>query len=180
MLYLVIEREVIQMNIGYKLFEMDTRDGKLYPLFIGKKEETKMGEWLRAEHIPTKGFAVRSGWHIGATVPSAPHLIGADGTYKSQRGKNFVRVWCEVEYNDSYDYTELAQTEPKKCFVKMPDNGFYRFKEPNGALWIITSDIKLTRIIPEEERQQMLRAKGFDEQKAIAKRVEILKRKRGE
>ena len=30
------------MNIGYKLFEMDVRDGKLYPLFIGKKEETKM------------------------------------------------------------------------------------------------------------------------------------------
>ena len=165
------------MNIGYKLFEMDTRDGKLYPLFIGKKEETKMGEWLRAEHIPTKNFAVRSGWHLGAEFPSAPHLIGADGTYKSQRGKNFVRVWCEVEYNDSYDYTELAQTEPNKCFVKMPDNGFYRFKEANGSPWIITSDIKLIRIIPEDERQKMLKEMGFDEATAIARRVEILKAK---
>lgn len=165
------------MNIGYKLFEMDVRDGKLYPLFIGKKEETKMGEWLRAEHLPTKGFAVRSGWHIGANLPSAPHLIGADGTYKSQRGKNFKRVWCEVEYNDTHDYTEWAQSLPKHCFEEIPDDGFYRFKEPNGALWIITSDIKLLRIIPEAERQQILRDRGFNEAEAIKRRVEILKAK---
>ena len=166
------------MNRGYKLFEQDTRNGKLYPLFIGKREETKLGEWIKAEHIPTKGFAVRSGWHLSSNVPSAPHLIGADGTYKSQRGKNFVRVWCEVEYNDTHDYTAQAQTMPKKCFTEIPNDGFYRFKEPNGAKWIITSDIKLTRIIPEEERQQILKAKRFDERKAIAKRVEILNKKR--
>lgn len=167
------------MNRGYKLFEQDVRTGKLYPLFIGKKEETKIGEWLPAEYIPTKGFAVRSGWHIGTNVPSAPHLISADGTYKSQRGKNFVRVWCEVEYNDLNDYTALANEQPKHCFTEIPKDGFYRFKEPNGALWIITSDIKVIRIIPEAERQMILKAKGFDEQKAIAQRVKCLNRKKG-
>ena len=47
------------MNIGYKLFEMDKRDGKLYPLFIGKTEPFKINEWIHAEFIPTKGFAQR-------------------------------------------------------------------------------------------------------------------------
>ena len=166
------------MNIGYKLFEMDMRTNKLYPLFIGKTEETKVGEWVHAEFIPTKGFAVRAGWHLGL-IPSAPHLIGADGTYKSKRGKNFERVWCVVEYNNSYDYTKLAQTEPNKCFVSMPCNGFYNFKESNGSHWIITSDIKVIKVLTESERCDILKLHGFDEQKAIAKRVEILNRKRG-
>jgi hypothetical protein len=167
------------MEIGYKLFEQDTRDGKLYPLFIGKKTETKIGEWIHAEFIPTKGFAQRGGWHIGTNVPSAPHLIGASGTYTSRRGKNFKRVWCEVEYNMNHDYNDYVQTLPKKCITDgIPEDGFYNFKEPNGAKWIITSDIKVIRIIPEEERLKILKSKGFDEQKAIAQRVEILNRKK--
>ena len=164
---------------AYKLFEQDTRNGKLYPLFIGKTAETKIGEWVHAEFIPTKGFASRGGWHVGTNVPSAPHLIGANGTYTSRRGKNFKRVWCEVECNMNHDYNAYVQTLPKKCIVDgIPEDGYYNFKEPNGAKWIITSDIKVVRIIPEGERQQILKANGFDEQKAIAKRVEVLNRKR--
>lgn len=167
------------MNIGYKLFERDKRDGKLYPLFIGKKEPTKVNTWIKAEHIPTKGFAVRSGWHIGANLPSAPHLIGANGTYVSKRGKNFERVWAIVEYNNHHDYTEMAQNQPKKCFVECPSDGFYNFKEANGAQWIITSEIKIIKVLTESERQCILKSHGFDEKKAIAKRVEVLNRKRG-
>lgn len=165
------------MEIGYKLFEQDTRDGKLYPLFIGKKTETKIGEWVHAEFIPTKGFAVRAGWHLGL-IPSAPHLIGADGTYRSKRGKNFKRVWCEVEYNDTNDYTEVAYSQPKHCFKIIPTNGFYNFKEANGAKWVITSDIRIRKVLTEEERLAILWLEGFDEQKAIAQRVEILNRKK--
>lgn len=167
------------MNIGYKLFEMDTRDGKLYPLFIGKTEETKVGEWVHAEFIPTKGYAVRAGWHLGL-IPSAPHLIGSDGTYKSKRGKNFKRVWCEVEYNANHNYNDYVQTLPKKCITdSIPEDGFYNFKEANGALWIITSDIKIIKVLTEEERCAILKSHGFDEQKTIEKRVEVLNRKRG-
>lgn len=167
------------MNKGYKLFERDKRNGELYPLFIGKTKPFKTNEWIHAEFIPTKGFAQRGGIHLGANFPSAPHLISADGTYKSQRGKNFERVWVEVEYNANNNYNDYVATLPKKCITDgIPENGFYNFKEANGSLWIITSDIKVVRIIPEDERQQMLKAKGFDEQKAIAKRVEVLNRKR--
>ena len=91
---------------GYKLFEQ-REDGKLFPLFIGKTEEFPIGEWFKAkiiEHHPS--FAHRPGIHLGAFVPSAPWLLSADGTYKSQRGKKFKRVWVEVEYCADIDYTE--------------------------------------------------------------------------
>lgn len=166
------------MNIGYKLFEMDTKDGKLYPLFIGKTKAFPIDEWIHAEFIPTKGFACRGGLHIGANLPSAPHLIGSDGTYKSKRGKNFKRVWCVVEYNANHNYNDYVQTLPKKCITDgIPEDGYYNFKEANGALWIITSDIKIIKVLTEEERCAILKSHGFDEQKAIEKRVEILNRK---
>ena len=165
-------------NIGYKLFERDKRDGKLYPLFIGKTEETKVGKWIHAEFIPTKGYAQRGGWHIG-TIPSAPHLIGASGTYTSKRGKNFERVWCEVVYNANNNYNGYVQMLPKKCITDgIPENGFYNFKEPNGALWVISSDIKINRVLTESERCDILKKHNFDEAKAIEKRVEILNRRK--
>ena len=169
-----MEGKIMLCNIGYKLFERDKRTGKLYPLFIGKTEETKVGEWIHAEFIPTKGYAQRGGWHIG-TIPSAPHLIGASGTYTSKRGKNFERIWCKVLYNARHNYNDYVQTLPKKCITDgIPEDGFYNFKEANGALWIITSDIKVIKVLAEEERCNILKAYGFDEAKAIEKRVKIL------
>lgn len=167
------------MNIGYKLFERDKRDGKLYPLFIGKNIPFEMNKWIHAEFIPTKGFACRGGVHLGANLPSAPHLIGSDGTYKSKRGKNFERVWCVVEYNANHNYNDYVQTLPKKCITDgIPEDGYYNFKEANGALWIITSDIRIIKVLTESERCDILKTNRFDEQKAIAKRVEILNRRK--
>ena len=153
-------------KIGYKLFEMRD-DGKLFPLFIGKAKETPMNEWVMAEIITEhKGFAHRPGWHIGATVPSAPWLMGADGTYKSQRGKKFKRVWCEVEYVTDIDYTDVVENLPKKCFTdRLPDGGFYNFRESGDRLWIIADRIKIARIINEEERVKILQSIGYNEEK---------------
>lgn len=158
------------MNIkkGWKLFEM-RNDGKLFPLFIGKKTETPMNEWVMAEIIMEHdGFAHRPGWHIGALIPSAVWLMGADGTYKSQRGKRFRRVWCEVEYVADVDYTDVVEQLPKKCFVdRLPDNGFYNFRESGNRLWIIADRIRVTRVISEEERQQILADMNYDEMAAF-------------
>lgn len=41
---------------GYKLFEQDPK-GNLYALFIDKKTVMPVGEWLKAENHPTKGFS---------------------------------------------------------------------------------------------------------------------------
>lgn len=165
---------------GYKLFEMDA-DNNLYPLFIGKKEAMPMGQWLKAQVLPTKGFATRPGFHLGE-VCSAPWLMSADGTYKSQRGKRWKRVWCEVEYDASIDYTPVVEHLPKKCFVdKVPAGGYYKFKESGlNRIWFICDQIKITKILTEEERLEVLKTMDYDEtvaakpyMEAIQKRMKI-------
>jgi hypothetical protein len=158
----------MKTSIGYKLFEQ-REDGKLFPLFIGKTKETPVNEWVPAEIIMDhKGFAHRPGWHLGATMPSAPWLMGSDGTYKSQRGKRFKRVWCEVEYATDIDYTDEVAQLPKKCFTdRLPDGGFYNFRESGDRLWVITDRIKITRILSEEERMQILDKMNYDEAEAF-------------
>jgi len=168
--------------VGYKLFEMNA-DGKLFPLFIGKNEETPMNEWVHAEFIPTKGFASRGGFHIGADVPDAPWLKAYDGSdtgfYRSRFSKG-KRVWCEIEYNSNHDYNEEVAKLPKKCFVdKVPEDGFYFFREVGKGTWVITSDIKILRIIDESERQQIMANKGYNEVKAYAKYKATMEKRMG-
>lgn len=159
----------MKIKTGYKLFEMSS-DGKLFPLFIGKKNETVMNQWVPAEIIMEhRGFSHRPGWHLSTTCPSAPWLMSADGTYKSQRGKTFKRVWCEVEYVADIDYTSAVEQLPKKCFTdRLPDNGFYKFRESGNRLWIIADRIRITRVITEDERMGILRSMNYDEQEAFA------------
>ena len=171
----------MKTKTGYKLFEMRD-DGKLFPLFVGKTKETPVNEWVPAEIIMEhRGFAHRPGWHIGATMPSAPWLMSADGTYKSQRGKRFRRVWCEVEYAIDTDYTNVVAQLPKKCFTdRLPDRGFYNFRESGDRLWVIADRIKITKVIGEAEREQLLESMGYNEmeafepyQKAFEKRMNV-------
>lgn len=156
---------------GYKLFEQDTRTGKLYPLFIGAKEETPVGTWMVAQNIPTKGFANRPGWHIGSSLPDAPWLKGysADnprGVFNSKRGKNFRRVWAEVSYPMDVDYQEeLDRRGIKDIKDHTPENGYYTFREANGT-WIIAGALRVDRILSEEERQHIFDEAGYDEQAA--------------
>ena len=158
----------MKISKGYKLFEMNS-EGKLFPLFIGKKAETPINEWVMAEiieHHP--GFAHRPGWHIGTRVPSAPWLMSVDGTYKSQRGKTFKRVWCEVEYVADKDYTEDVLKLKKKCFTnRLPNGGFYNFRESGNRLWVIADRIRVTKILSEEERQCVLKKMDYDETEAF-------------
>ncbi len=69
--------------IAYKLIRK-RKNGTLGPLFINRKQVIPIGEWLQAENHPTKGYAVRPGWHT-TSKPEAPHL--------SMKG----RVWMKVE-----------------------------------------------------------------------------------
>lgn len=165
------------IKTGWKLFEMRD-DNKLFPLFIGKTKETPINEWIMAEGIPTKGFAPRFGWHIGKDLPSAVHLMSYDGTYRSQRGKRFKRVWAEVQYCADIDYTEEALRTKKKCFTdKLPTNGYYLFKENNNAVWIIADRIKVIRILSEEERQQILVNMNYDEAAAFEPYKQAMKKR---
>lgn len=169
----------MKTEIGYKLFEMDTKNN-LYPLFIDKKTVYPIGEWIYAENHPTNGFAKRPGLHVGQ-ICSAPWLMSADGTYKSQRSKYWKRVWCEVEYNASIDYTSVVEKLPKRCYTDtIPDGGFYKFRETGcNRIWIITDRIKILKILSEEERIKILNEMNYDENKAFEPyRIVFEKRKR--
>ena len=170
------------VETGWKLFEMN-EEGRLFPLFINKKEETPMNEWVMAEIIDYHpSFAHRPGWHIGAGVPSAAWLMSADETYKSQRGKRFRRVWCEVEYVADIDYTSIVEKLSQKCFKdRLPDGGFYNFRESGNRLWIIADRIRITRVLSEEERLNILKELNYNEKeafepyrKAMAKRMKVV------
>lgn len=81
---------------AYKLIRK-MKDGSLSPLFINKKSRIPVGVWMDAELNPTKGFAVRKGWHCTLT-PEAPHLSK----------KN--RVWIEVEVYD-FEYFNRPESQ---------------------------------------------------------------------
>lgn len=78
---------------AYKLFRQ-RRDGSIGPLFINRRLRVPINSWLVAEYHPTRGYALRPGWHCGA-LPKAPHL--------TERG----RVWaeCEIPDNGFYAFT---------------------------------------------------------------------------
>ena len=81
--------------IAYKLVRK-LKDGSLSPLFINKKMRISLDKWYDAECHPTKGFAVREGWHC-TSKPEAPHL--------SEKNRVWVRVhildWTEHKRPDS-------------------------------------------------------------------------------
>ena len=106
---------------AYKLLRMK-KDGKLYPLFINKNTSTPIGEWMEAECHPTKGFAVRKGWHC-CFQPIAPHL-------KKVLANGEQRVWveCEVEDWESYD-SPITQ----------------------GGAWVLAQRMKINRVLTFEE-----------------------------
>lgn len=68
--------------IGCKLFRV-RRDGTLGSLFINRTKILQAGVLYRAKTYPTKGFAVRPGFHI-CKEPRAPHL--------SMKGRQWYRV----------------------------------------------------------------------------------------
>lgn len=80
------------------------------------------------------------------------------------------------------DYTEEVLKLPKECFTdRLPDMGFYKFRESGGRLWVIADRIRITRILSEEERQHILKEMNYDEaaafqpySQAMAKRMKVV------
>lgn len=105
---------------AYKLFRL--KGGKLYPLFINRNVETLQGVWMDAECYPTKGFAVRQGWHC-CFLPHAPHL-------KEELASGEKRVWVECEVRD-------IQT--------------YERPESQGGSWILAAALKVLKVLSSAE-----------------------------
>ena len=112
---------------AYKLLRK-LSDGKLYPLFINKTYSTPFNEWMQAECYPTKGFAIRCGWHC-CFKPFAPHL-----SIRLANGEQRVWVECEVE-----DWTS------------------YNRPESQGGSWILAQKMKIIKELTETEVNEILR-----------------------
>jgi hypothetical protein len=155
--------------IAYKLFRI--RNNKLYPLYVLANEEVPMHTWLEAHHgeITNNGkvksklgeLAYRPGWHCSER-PVAVHIgekKNKDDVLPSYRPND--QVWCEVEIDDSINYQELADKQGKsprdKCLKCIPENGFYYYKtNPNMfGTWIIAGNIKINRILNDDEVHQI-------------------------
>jgi len=80
--------------IAYKLFRV-RKDGSIGSLFINRKERYSLGVRMEAHSYPTKGYAVRPGWHCTAK-PHAPHL--------TLKGRQWFKVKVE-------DYEEVHRPE---------------------------------------------------------------------
>jgi hypothetical protein len=76
---------------AYKLLRL-RKNGTLGSLYINRRAIIPLNQWIRAEKHPTKGYAVRPGWHC-CERPVAPHL--------SMKG----RVWAEVEIKNWYEFS---------------------------------------------------------------------------
>lgn len=112
---------------AYKLMRQ-LSDGTVHPLFINKREPTKFGVPLKAECYPTKGFAVRKGWHCCFT-PYAPHL-------KEKLANGEQRVWVEVLVRDFETYNR---------------------PESQGGKWILAQEMIAKRIVADDEVKQILK-----------------------
>lgn len=105
---------------GYKLLRV-RKDGTLGPLFIHRKQVIPVGEWLDAESHPTKGYAIRPGWHC-TPQPEAPHL-----SMRLATGEK--RVWCRV----SLDGVERFERS-----------------EAQGGLWYLAKRMRVEEVLTEK------------------------------
>ena len=168
----------------YKLFEQHP-DGTLHALFAGATKETPVGVWQYAQGFPytdagVKGMNLREryGWHLSAGLPSAPHLMSPKDFGRGYPSKkayghpaNSKRVWVRMAYDASTDFNSVADSTRKgDIFGLIPFGGYYAFKENNQSEWVISSGVKIDKILTEEERQQILKEAGYDEYEAWRKK----------
>ena len=102
---------------AYKLMKL-RKDGTLGSLFINAKEKYPTNTWMEARHIPTKGFAERTGWHC-TLQPHAPHL-------KTDLANGEKRVWVEVEIEDVE---------------------YYDRPESQGGTWVLARHMRINKVL---------------------------------
>ncbi len=149
----------------YKLFRL--KRGKLYPLFVDCTREMPQGEWLEAEigvladatHVRSRlgPLALRPGFH-STKVPFTDWIGKKQGDVLVQRKDT---VWCECEVDGKQE-----TSVPKGGLRTIPHDWYYfRTKAHQPFPWIISSRIKIHRILSHDEVEKICRAHGVAAQK---------------
>lgn len=119
-------------------------------------------------HTGKGRLALRPGWHMG-TLPIANQF---NVTNPKNGKKEFFPselVWAEVEYSMDKDYQNEAMKEGMTengnfrhsyaGLKSVPEKGFYRYRtnpDPNTEEWIIAGQIKVKRILSNDEVDRIL------------------------
>lgn len=166
--------------LAYKLFKIKKScPGEIFPLYVCSEKSIPFNEWVPAEPGQmTKNGKVKSklgelcyrpGWHL-SDIPLATHIgIKEDGIIKYMHADE---VWCECEFSDSVNYqpeanrngTHNNKLNPQKAMLKyIPVNGFYRYKTSPQMLgeWIIAGEVKVNRVLSDEEVSDIVRKHGY-------------------
>lgn len=154
--------------ITYKLFRI--KNGKLYPLYVEADREMEIGKWLEAgcgqkvdaTHVKAKGcggkLSLRPGFH-STSIPFTD-WIGekqADGTLAQRKDT----VWCECEING-----EQIECTERNGFPELHDGWYYfRTNSKQKDPWIISSRIRINRILSREEVGMICRRNGIEPQR---------------
>jgi hypothetical protein len=170
----------MEKKIGYKLFRITkSRPGELFPLFVNADKAVPVGQWVDAEEgVMVDGkvksrlgkLKYRPGWHINDNVPYVRHIGVKENAKIAYMKPN--TVWCEVEYSTDTDYNEAAHNNgmikghfdaKKACLNYIPKNGFYRYKTSPTMLgeWIIAGEIKINRILTDDEVERLCNNAGL-------------------
>ena len=174
---------------AYKLFRtLPSEPGKLFPLFVDANQPVPMGEWVQAKSGPRDekgkvksklgGLAYRPGWHSG-DLPVAKHIGQRDPASNSTKPafRKPDQVWAEVEVAADVDWQDRANKAAVKnkdgsirvktahITDRIPKGGFYRYKtNPNmEGNWIISGDLKVNRVLSNEEVDQINRQAGVSD-----------------
>ena len=168
---------------AYKLLRIKGNAvGKTFPLYVRANEAIDGGVWLQAKSGERQGKGVKStlgtlayrpGWHA-SDLPFSHH-IGSD---KGADGKPTVRrrneVWAQVEVGADKDWQSVANERakrdkkgnviPKTAQIddQVPAGGHYMYKTNANMTgqWIIAGEMRVTRILTDEEVAAINKAAG--------------------
>ena len=113
----MVYRREYKIVKAYKLVRLK-KDGNIGSLFIERGFNLPIDTWLTAEENPTKGFAIRKGWHCTFEM-NAPHL-------KTTLANGEKRIWVEVE---------------------VENHTIYNRPESQGGKWILADRMKIIKIV---------------------------------
>jgi len=152
--------------ITYKLFRV--KNGNLYPLYVNANKPTPIGEWIDAEvgtkadetHVKSRlgPLSLRPGWH--STAIPFTDWIGerqSDGTLAQKPNT----VWCECEVQGN----QLNVTNRYGSRELLDGWYYFRTNSMQKDPWIISNQIKVVRILSNEEVSTICRANGIEPQR---------------
>jgi hypothetical protein len=125
----------------------------------------------------TKGgstsVAFRPGWHL-SEIPMAPQFNKLNPVTGVKEVFPKSLVWAECEFAADIDYQEEAMSygySEKGKFrhslaglPKVPEGGYYQYRtnpDPNTPAWFIAGAMKVLRVLPNEEVDEILKVKNL-------------------